>query len=201
MPAKKTVKRTSKNSRTSKLTRSINFSTTKGKFLLFVLTFAVVGGVYMAYVSFAATTEVTILADNMALLNATSYRGSETDSSKRSTKYIGLGSTSSGSHGIALTDAGYIATVVLPGGSKNVRACAMIRRMGTSNFNLTAGSTSTPEPYDVFKDFLDMPASTNYINVCTPYSPSSIVGGKFLIRVDHVKGAEIRVASVVLDWY
>ncbi len=55
MAVKKTVKRKNKNSRISKLTRALNFSTTKGKFLIFILTFAVVGGGYMAYQTFAAT--------------------------------------------------------------------------------------------------------------------------------------------------
>ncbi len=51
--AVKKIKHTSKNAKTSKLTRALNLSTTKGKFLLFILIFAIVGGGYMVYHSFA----------------------------------------------------------------------------------------------------------------------------------------------------
>ncbi len=51
----KSKPRINKNSKSSKLSRIFNFSTTKGKFLVFILTFAVVGGGYAAYQAFAAT--------------------------------------------------------------------------------------------------------------------------------------------------
>ncbi len=44
-----------KSSKFGKISKAFSFSTTKGKFLVFMLTFAVVGGGYAAYQAFAAT--------------------------------------------------------------------------------------------------------------------------------------------------
>lgn len=55
MAKSKPTKKIKKNSRFLKLTRFFNFSTTRGKFLIFMLTFAVIGGGYAAYQAFAAT--------------------------------------------------------------------------------------------------------------------------------------------------
>lgn len=54
MVNKKQTKKSRLNFGSSKLVRALNFSTTKGKFLIFILTFAIIGGGYMVYSSFAA---------------------------------------------------------------------------------------------------------------------------------------------------
>ena len=74
MASKKSVKRTNKKSKSSKLTYALNFSTTKGRILIFTLIFAVIGTGFMAYQAFAAPRTTRLPTGTIALKDGSNLK-------------------------------------------------------------------------------------------------------------------------------
>ena len=74
MASKKSVKRTNKKSKSSKLTYALNFSTTKGRILIFTLIFAVIGTGFMAYQAFAAPRTTRLPTVTIALKDGSNLK-------------------------------------------------------------------------------------------------------------------------------
>lgn len=208
MAAKKQSKGTNKNSKISKLTRVFNFSTTKGKFLVFMLTFAVIGGGFAVYQTFAASSSYS--GSNLTgtpkshAITVTETQGQKRDlvvwklydagpgDSVTSMVFTKSG-TASGVRGYAVAD-------------ESARACAMVRSTNASQtFNVTIfGDTGINTGIDAAKKSLrrTVNASSEYAEYCTDwllFSKYALANGR-VDRYGNTATGNVRVSTIRIDY-
>ncbi len=157
MPAKtKQTKQTKK----ATLNRKISLSSNTGRFILFLLVFAVVGGGWMAYRSFAATYNNATFGGAQLKPSKTgdATMVNETTGSKRNTPVWQM-TGGSGNKFLSLKNG-----VMLPTGARQVRSCAKVKLVsGSGQFALThpngQGNTET----------FTITATPDYQEFCTQY--------------------------------
>lgn len=163
--------KTKKQTYSNKLLTSISLNSTKGKLIVFLLAFAVVGGGIMVYKSFAASYEYvdsspTLVAfrnDLSVQVPSTIYDTSDTYQSKQGTYYIKLVKGHQGG-GMYDTNAQSAAGSVYAHNNQD-RVCATVKiPSGDANVQIQQINDGSLKNYS-----LNGSLYRNYNNFCTPW--------------------------------
>lgn len=188
------TKKKSKNSFKSRLGRTINLSSRKGKFIAFILAFAITGGGYMVYSTYAST-NLTWAAENMRAgcwecSGPKAYTTTEYSTSKKGTT-VWVAPLKANAQIYAISPPS------VPKSNSYIRVCAYIRVVMAATIELQPFASPYNAPSTANTKLSLSSTNNEYIKYCGSYFPASSGNSNpWLIQ----RSGSIRVASLSVEY-
>ena len=164
----KATKTSNKSGKLSFLTNKINFRSRKIQFLLTILVFALVGGAWFTYKSFASSYTVTYAYPNLTTVsfgqNSSCTAKNTQDPAKNSNMVVGVSCTgANGNSSISVRTPDHKVPINYSNGSW--RACAVVKGAGNLQVHVDTGYSGFAE-YQQYSNF----NSSGYTSICSPWT-------------------------------
>jgi hypothetical protein len=184
MPKTKTTQKTAK--QPAFLQRTISANSSKGRLIIFLLAFAVIGGGVMLYNSFAASTSQTAFYDKIYATVQPASVASETTGSKKGNKVWDLG-----------TNGTVMANVILPPLSDGApfQICANLKVSQAGSVGFIFGSAYKGGAQTVY-----VTASTDYKKYCINLTSTSTYPVAYSPGIVNSTNGDVRVGYIQLNY-